>query len=58
MMGTGEDGAPVKQDLDDLVVVGVGGQDERGDVGGEGGGVRWYRLPALNSTMIYGTMVC
>ena len=44
---TGEDGPPVQQDLDDLVVVGVGGEDERGDVGGEGGRVGGQRLPAL-----------
>ena len=39
MMGCRHHGAPVQEDLDDLVVVGVGGQDERGDVGGEGGRV-------------------
>lgn len=32
-------GSPVQQDLDYLVVVPVGGQDEGCDVGGEGGGV-------------------
>ena len=47
IMRTGEDGAPVQEDLDDLVVVGVGGEDERGDVGCEGGRVGGQRLPAL-----------
>ena len=46
-MRTGKSGAPVKEDLDDLVIVGVGGEDERGDVGGEGGRVGGERLPAL-----------
>ena len=48
MMGCRHHGAPVQQDLDDLVVVGVSGEDERGDVGGEGGRVGGKRLPALN----------
>ena len=47
-MGGGQGGASVQQDLDDLVVVGVGRQDEGGDVGGEGGRVTVHRLPALN----------
>ena len=48
VVGAGEDGPPVEEDLDDLVVVGVGGQDERGDVRGEGRRVRGDRLPALD----------
>ena len=50
VVGTGEDGPSVEEDLDDLVVVGVGGQDEGGDVRGEGRRVRGDCLPAL--TMI------
>ena len=38
----------VQQDLDYFVVVGVGRQDEGGDVRGEGGRVTVHRLPALN----------
>ena len=49
VVGCGHDGASVQQDLDDLVVVGVGGQDEWGDVGRERGRVRWQRLPALDN---------
>ena len=44
MMGCWHHSAPVQEDLDDLVVVGVGGEDERGDVGGEGGRVAVQRL--------------
>ena len=44
---TGESGASVQQYLDHLVVVGVGGEDERRDVGGEGGGVGGKSLPTL-----------
>ena len=44
---TGESGASVQQYLDHLVVVSVGGEDERRDVGGEGGGVGGKRLPTL-----------
>ena len=43
----GQRGAPVQQDLDDLVVVPVRRQDERGDVRREGGRVGRQRLPAL-----------
>ena len=46
-MRGGESGAPVQQDLDDLVVVSVGRQDQRRDVGGEGGGVGRQSLPTL-----------
>ena len=46
MMGCGHHSAPVKEDLDDLVVVSVGREDQRGDVGGEGGGVAVQGLPA------------
>ena len=37
MVRTGEAGSSVQQDLDDLVVVGVGGQDQRLHVGSEAG---------------------
>ena len=47
MMGCRHDGSPVEQNFNDLVIVGVGGEDERGDVGGEGGRVGGERLPAL-----------
>ena len=50
VMWTWEDGPSIEQDLDDLVVVGVGGQDERRDVRGEGRGVRRDRLPTLSIT--------
>ena len=43
----GHDGAPVQQDLDDLVVVGVRGQDEGRDVRGKGGRVGRQRFPTL-----------
>ena len=43
----GQDGTAVQQDLDHLVVVGVGRQDERGDVLGEGCLSLVHRLPAL-----------
>ena len=52
VMWTWEDGPSVEQDLDDLVVVGVGGQDEGGDVGREGGSVGGDRLPALVSASL------
>ena len=52
VVGTGEDGPSVEEDLDDLVVVGVGGEDERGDVRGEGSCVRGDRLPALTMIMM------
>ena len=52
MVRTGEPGSSVQQDLDDLVVVGVGGQDEGGDVGREGGSVGGDRLPALVSASL------
>ena len=55
VVGAGEDGPPVEEDLDDLVVVGVGGQDEGGDVRGEGRRVRGDCLPAL--TMIIMTII-
>jgi hypothetical protein len=48
-MRHGKDGAPVQEDLDDLIVVGVSGQDQRRYVGGEVGPVRRDRLPALHS---------
>ena len=38
-MRLGDAEAAVQQDLDDLVVVGVSGEDQGGDVGGEGGRV-------------------
>ena len=41
----GQTGAPVQQDLDDLVVVGVGGEDEGRHVGGEHGLLLTQRLP-------------
>ena len=47
IMRWGKSSTTVQQNLDDLVVVGVGGQDEGGDVRGEGGGVCWQRLPTL-----------
>ena len=47
VMRHGEDCPPVQENLDDLVVVRVGRQDERGDVRGEVGRVRGYCLPAL-----------
>ena len=47
MMGCGHHSAPVQEDLDDLVVVSVGREDQRGDVGGEGGCVGGQSLPAL-----------
>ena len=37
MVRTGEPGSSVQQDLDDLVVVGVGGQDQGLHVGSEAG---------------------
>ena len=52
VVGAGEDGPPVEEDLDDLVVVGVGGQDEGGDVRGEGRRVRGDCLPALMIILI------
>ncbi len=51
-MRHGKDGAPVQEDLDDLVVVGVSGQDQRRYVGGEVGPVRRDRLPALHSNTL------
>ena len=41
----GEAGAPVKQDLDDLVVVGVGREHQGGHVGGEHSLLLAQRLP-------------
>ena len=48
VVGTWEDCAAVEEDLDDLVVVRVRGQDQRRDVRGEGRRVRGDRLPALD----------
>ena len=48
IVGGGKSGSSVQQDLDDLVIICVSSQDQRGDVGREGGSVGWYRLPALN----------
>ena len=57
MMGCRHHSAPVQQDLDDLVVVGVGGEDERGNVGGEGGRVAvkrlWVVKPVLCTGHVY-----
>ena len=52
-MGGGKDGSSVQQDLDDLVIIGVSSQDQRGDVWREGGGVGGYRLPALGEIQIF-----
>ena len=52
MMWTRQSGTAVEEDFDDLVVVGVGGQDEGGDVGREGGSVGGDRLPALVSASL------
>ena len=52
-MRHGQGCAPVKQNLDDLVVVGVRGQDQRGDVRGEGRGVPGYRLPTLKDIRFF-----
>ena len=48
VVGTREDCPAVEEDLDDLVVVSVRGQDQRRDVRGEGRRVRGDRLPALD----------
>ncbi len=48
-MRHGKDGAPVEEDLDNLIVVGVSRQYQRRYVGGEVGPVRRDRLPALHS---------
>ena len=48
-MGMWQRRAPVYQDLDDLVVVLVGGELDRGDVGGVGGGHRVERLPGVRA---------
>ena len=47
IVGGGKGGSSVQQDLDDLVIIRVSSQNQRGDVGREGGGVGGYRLPAL-----------
>ena len=39
--------AAIQEDLDDLVVVPMGRQDEGRDIRRESGRVRWQRLPAL-----------
>ena len=46
-MGLGKGGAPVEEDLEDLVVVLVGGEDEGGDVGRVGGRHRIDGLPRV-----------
>ena len=51
MMGCRHHGAPVQEDLDDLVVVSVGSEYERGDVGGEGGRVSVQSLQNLFSVL-------
>ena len=50
----------VQQDLDHLVVVGVGRQDQRRDVRGEGGRVPVHRFPALQqqTSSIAGHFLC
>ena len=45
MVRTGQPGPSVQQDLDDLVVVGVGGEDEGRHVGGEDCLLLAQRLP-------------
>ena len=52
MMGCGHHSAPVQEDLDDLVVVSVGREDQRGDVGGEGGRVSVQGLPAPQLSLL------
>ncbi len=49
VMRDGQDGAAVQQDLDDLIVVAVGGQDEGCDVRGKVGSVGRDCLPTLKS---------
>ena len=49
IVGHGEDGAAVEEDLDDFVVVAVRRQHQRGYVRRERGGVRRDRLPTLKS---------
>ncbi len=49
----GERRAPVQEDLDDLVVVPVRGQHQRGDVRREGGRVRRDRLPTLQKVSVW-----
>ena len=53
MMGCGHHSAPVQEDLDDLVVVSVGRQDQRGDVGGESGCVGGQSLPTLQICIFF-----
>ena len=53
IVGGGKGGSSVKQDLDDLVVICVSSQDQRGDVRCEGGRVGGYRLPALGEIQIF-----
>lgn len=48
-MGHGDHGTAIQKNLQDLVVVLVGGQDEWGDLRGEGGGVAVSLLPRLLS---------
>ena len=45
MVRAGQAGAPVQEDLDDLVVVGVGREDEGRHVSGEHGLLLGQRLP-------------
>ena len=45
-MGCRHDGSPVEENFNDLVIVGVGSEDERGDIGSEGGRVAVHSLPA------------
>ena len=47
MMRGWHDCSSVQQNLDDLVVVSVGGEDQWGDVGSEGGRVPIHGLPTL-----------
>lgn len=45
VMRHGQDGATVEQDLEDLIVIPVGGQNERRDLGCEGRRVTVGLLP-------------
>lgn len=47
VMGHGERGSSVQQELKDLIVVLMGGEDQGRDVLGEGGRLSGQRLPAL-----------
>jgi len=53
IMGHGQNGTPIQKDLDDLIVVAMGGQDQGRNVWREGGSILRGGFPALEKIIIH-----